>query len=49
MSKTGNKRLNHGRVYEMIKEVKTRNKLTEDIQIDKALIRQRIKKTLFIE
>ena len=48
MSKTENKRLKRCRLSKIIKEVKMRNNLKDDIRIDKALIRQRIKQNLFV-
>ena len=48
MSKTVNKRLKHGRLDEINNKVKMRSNLIEDIQIVKPLIRQRIKKDLFV-
>ena len=44
----GKKRLKCGCLEEIIAEVKETNKLTDDIIINKALIRQRVKQNLFV-
>ena len=44
----GKKRLKRGRLDDIIKEVKERNSLPDDIVIDKPLIRQRMKQNIFV-
>ena len=44
----GKKRLKRGRLDDIIKEVKKRNLLPDDIVIDKPLIRQRMKQNIFV-